>query len=100
MGFSGRFRPLSGNKVSERFPIHPKLSTHYRFRPLSGNKVSEHEQVHNYFSQRSFRPLSGNKVSELYILCHPRHDILYIVFEVSPVSDTPLITTLYYTINA
>ena len=47
-----------------------------------------------------FRPLSGIKVSELYILCHPRHDILYIVFKVFLVSDTPLITTSYYTINA
>ena len=47
-----------------------------------------------------FRPLSGSKVSELYILCRPRHDILYIVFDVSPVSDTPLITTLHYTTNA
>ena len=51
-------------------------------------------------AEKRFRPLSGSKVSELYILCRPRHDILYIVFRVSPVSDTPLITTLYYTINA
>ena len=71
------------------------------FRPLTGIKVSEHKKQLQYaLSQGSFRPLTGIKVSELYILCRPRHDILYIVFEVSPVSDTPLITTLYYTINA
>ena len=70
------------------------------FRPLSGNKVSELNRIVETVVRCGFRPLSGNKVSELYILCHPRHDILYIVFEVSPVSDTPLITTLYYTINA
>ena len=46
-----------------------------------------------------FRPLSGNKVSELYILCHPRHDILYIFFKGFLVSDTPLISTPYHTIN-
>ena len=47
-----------------------------------------------------FRPLTGIKVSELYILCHPGHDILYIVFKVFSVSDIPLITIPYYTINA
>ena len=44
-------------------------------------------------------PSRGIKVSELYILCHPRHDILYIVFKGFLVSDTPLIATSYYTIN-
>ena len=70
------------------------------FRPLSGSKVSELSLEELTQKVNGFRPLSGSKVSELYILCRPRHDILYIVFEVSPVSDTPLITTLYYTINA
>ncbi len=94
------FRPLSGNKVSEqKWEIANTLDP-LRFRPLSGNKVSELDNFEIYDAfYKSFRPLSGNKVSELYILCHPRHDILYIFFKGFLVSDTPLISTPYHTIN-
>ena len=123
-GFIG-FRPLTGIKVSERMVLLPILDNNdmvsvpsrglrylnislttskkpilLRFRPLTGIKVSE-QQLEYALEQGSygFRPLTGIKVSELYILCHPGHDILYIVFKVFSVSDIPLITTPYYTIN-
>ena len=95
------FRPLTGIKVSELDNVENGSLLAFCFRPLTGIKVSEqqYDRTSSFYIVSSFRPLTGIKVSELYILCHPGHDILYIVFKVFSVSDIPLITTPYYTIN-
>ena len=95
------FRPLAGNEVSEQTNSIRKPKIIHISVPSRGLRyLNDLTPIDDELNGGSFRPLSGIKVSELYILCHPRHDIQYIDFKGFLVSDTPLITTLYYTINA
>ena len=97
----GRFRPLSGVKVSERvtnpcdYTIFSSVSVPSRgLRYL--NKMFK-VIVENYYE--CFRPLSGVKVSELYILYRLLTHIQHIVLGVSKSAFPIIITLINYTIK-